>query len=188
MSYGTGRPTGAARMIVGAIAIAASVVTSATPAAAHTALRASSPKDGGEIGKAPSELLLEFTEPIRRVGFRLVVRGPDAREYQAGAPRISGDTLAQPLKQLGPAGEYRAEFRIVSADGHPVTGKIGFTLTKPGPAAGGAKAVEAAPLTSVSASSLNNAPPWAWWIGAAAVVILASGAVLSGRRVTRDLD
>lgn len=187
MSYGTDRSTGAARMIVGAIASAAFVVTSAAPAAAHTALRASSPKDGGEIDKAPSELLLEFTEPIRKVGFRLVVQGPDARQYQAGAPQISGDTLAQPLKQLGPTGEYRAEFRIVSADGHPVTGEIRFMLTKPGPAAGGAKAVKPAPLVSVSANSLNNAPPWASWIGAAAVVILASGAVLFGRRVTHGL-
>ncbi|MGH3392604.1 MAG: copper resistance CopC family protein [Actinomadura sp.] len=175
-------------MIAGAIAAAALVITSAMPAAAHTALRASSPKDGGKIDVAPSELLLEFSEPIRKSGFRLVVQGPDDSEYQAGAPRISGDTLTQPLKQLGPTGEYRVEFRIVSADGHPLTGGIRFTLTKPGPAAGGIKAVPPAPLVSVSASSLSNAPSWAWSIGAAAVVILTSGAVLFGRRVTRGLD
>jgi len=177
-------------LIVGAIVSAAFLAASAVPAAAHTALKASSPKDGGKIDVAPSQLLLEFTEPILTIGYRVVVQGPDGREYQAEAPQIADNKLTQPLKLLGPPGEYRVRFRIVAYDGHPLTGGMGFTLTKPGPAAGGSKAVRLAPFAAVSTpnNAGNNAPPWAPWIGIAAAVILMSGAVLFGRRVTRGLD
>jgi copper resistance protein C len=188
VSYGTDRSTRAVRIIGGAIISAALVVASAPPAAAHTALEASSPKDGGTIAAAPSKLVLKFTEPILTVGYRLVVLGPDDRAYQTVAPQIVDDKLTQQLKPLGPAGEYKVEFRVVAADGHPLTSEMRFTLTKPGPAAGGSKAVvTAAPLYAAS-NSVNNAPPWAPWIGSAVVVILASGAVLFGRRATRGLD
>src|SRR5690348_1336544 len=85
----------------------------AAPAGAHTALKASSPKDGGKIDAAPTQLLLEFSRPILTVGYRIVVQGPDGQQYQGGAPQITNFTkVAQPLKPLGPAGEYRVEFRV----------------------------------------------------------------------------
>lgn len=193
MSYGNRRPSGAARMIAGTIAVigvlVAFLAALAAPAGAHTALKASSPKDGGRIDTAPSQLLLEFTRPILAVGYRIVVQGPDGQQYQAGGPQITNlIKVAQPLKPLGPPGEYRVEFRVVAYDGHPLTGGMRFTLTKPGPAAGGAKAeVQPAPLAQVS-TDVNNAPGWAPWVGGTVAVILISGAVLFGRRVTRDLD
>jgi methionine-rich copper-binding protein CopC len=192
VSYGTGRLTGAVRVIGGMLVSAAFLAAWAAPAAAHTALKASSPKDGGKIGVAPDQLVMEFTEPILAIGSRVVVLGPDGGQYQAAAPQIVDTKLTQPLKPLGPAGEYRVQFRIVAYDGHPLTSGMRFTLTKPGPAAGGSTAAaQPAPLAPVSASdstSVNNAPPWAPWIGGAIAVILMSGAVLFGRRVTRGLD
>jgi hypothetical protein len=206
VSNGSGRPTGAVRLLaaaigagsldafLGALFIAFLSATflgvSAAPAGAHTALKATSPKDGGKIDAAPRELLLEFTKPLLgAAGARIVVAGPDGAQYQQGAPLIINSIkLTQQLKPLGPAGEYRVEFRVVAYDGHPLTSGIRFTLTKPGPAAGGSKkVVQLAPFAEVS-SSVNNAPPWESWVGAAAVVVLVSGAVLFGRRVTRDLD
>ena len=198
MSYRTGRPTSAIRTIVGAIISATAgavffVVSAApAPAAAHTALKASSPKDGGKIDAAPSELVLEFTQPVLATGARIVVQGPDG-QYQGGQPRIVDKRVILPLKPLGPAGDYRVTFRIVAYDGHPLTNGMRFTLTKPGPAAGGSQTVaQPAPLTPLdpwaNSSSPNNAPPWAPWFGGTIAVILMSGAVVFGRRVTRGLD
>jgi methionine-rich copper-binding protein CopC len=174
-------------LLVGAIASAAFVGATAAPAGAHTALEASSPKDGGSISVAPSRLVLKFSAPILSVGYRIIVVGPDNNAYQTVAPQITSPTLSQPLKPLGPTGEYRVEFRVVAYDGHPLTGGIRFTLTKPGPAAGGSKAVALIPLSYVS-TSVNNAPPSAPWIGGAVAMILLSGGVFFGRRVTRGLD
>ncbi|HEX6472791.1 MAG TPA: copper resistance CopC family protein [Streptosporangiaceae bacterium] len=199
MSYGRARRAGTARVIVGAgslaallgalLAALAALAALAGPAGAHTALKASSPKDGGTMDVAPSRLVMEFTEPILTVGYRVVVRGPDARAYQSGAAQIVDNTLTQPLNPLGPAGEYKVTFRVVAADGHPLTSGMRFTLTKPGPASGGAKAeARPAPLAAVPSNSVNNAPPWATWTAAAIVAVAISGAVFFGRRATHDLD
>ena len=189
MSLGMGRSAGVVRVMVGVVVSFAFVFAWAVPAGAHTALKATSPRDGGRIDAAPSRLLMEFTAPILSLGYRVVVLGPDGERYQAGAPQITGgNKLAQPLKPLGPPGVYRVEFRVVAYDGHPLTGGMRFILTRPGPAAGGSNAiVRPAPLAAVS-SSVNNAPPWAAWTGGAIAVVVISGAVLFGRRVTRDLD
>ena len=188
MSYGPSRPTGTIRVLVGVVVSAAFLIAWAVPAGAHTALKASSPKDGGRIDAAPSRLMMEFTAPLLSIGYRIVVQGPDGREYQVGKPLITNSTrLSQPLKPLGPPGQYRAEFRVVAYDGHPLTGRMGFTLTKPGPAAGGSTAVvRPAPLTAVS-TQINNAPPWATWTAISIALLLTSGTALFGRRVTRGL-
>lgn len=190
MSYGRGRLTGAVRIIAVAIVSVAFVLIAAPSAAAHTALKASSPQDGSKIDVAPSRIVLEFTLPILNIGDRVVVLGPDGREYQAGPPQSVEYTLTQPLKPLGRSGEYRVEFRVVAADGHPQTFAIHFTLTKPGPAAGGAAAAAGLiPLPPPgSASAANNAPLWATLIAAAGALALMSGAVLIGRRATHGLD
>lgn len=190
MTYRRGRPTGAVRVIVAAIVAVAFVLASAPTADAHTALKATSPQDGSTIDRAPSQIVLEFTLPIQNIGYRVVVEGPDGRQYQAGKPTIVDNKLTQPLKPLGPRGHYRVGFRIVAADGHPQTFGIRFTLTRPGPGAGGAAATSgliALPPPG-SAAAANNAPPWAPWTVSAVALILVSGAVLIGRRATHGLD
>lgn len=189
VSYGKDRSTSVVRVMLGALLGVGFLVASAASAAAHTALEASSPKDGGRLGVAPSQLVLKFTEPILSTGARVVVQGPDGRRYESGVAQVAGDTLTQPVNPLGPAGRYLVESRIVARDGHPLTAGMRFTLTMPGPAAGGARAVaRPAPLAAVSASPAGQAPPWAPWIAAVAALIFVSGTVVFGRRVTRDLD
>lgn len=190
MSYGSGRLTGAVRIIVVAIVSIAFVLVATPFADAHTALKASSPQDGSKIDKAPNQILLEFSLPILTIGYRVVVQGPDGHQYQVGTPYIVDNKLTQSLKPLGPTGVYRVDFRVVAADGHPQTFGIQFTLTKPGPAAGGAASVSALiPLPPPgSASAANNAPPWAPWTVSGVALIVIFGAVLFGRRTTHGID
>jgi hypothetical protein len=176
------------RIIAVAIVSIVFVLGSAAFADAHTALRATSPQDGSRIDRAPSQLVLEFTLPIKDIGYSVVVLGPDDHTYQEGRPQVIDNRLTQPLKPLGPAGLYRVGFRVVASDGHPQTFGIQFTLTKPGPGAGGAAAVGLAPLLPPgSASAADNAPLWATVIGSVGALALMSGAVLIGRRATHGL-
>lgn len=192
MSYGTGRPSGAVRVIAGAvvgvIVSGAILVGSAVPADAHTALESSSPQDGGTIDVAPSEIVMEFSEPVLTVGSLVVVLGPSGADYQAGAAQLAGDKLTQPLKPLDAPGEYRVGFRVVADDGHPLTGEIHFTLTKPGPAAGGAQALTRPPSLAPVSNAVHDAPPWESQAVGMLTVLLVLGAVLFGWRVTRGLD
>jgi methionine-rich copper-binding protein CopC len=184
--------TGAARVTLAALLSAGFVAVSAIPAGAHTALEASSPKADGKLDVAPSQVLLDFTEPIRKSLSRVVVLGPDGRRYESGPPQVGGDKLIQALKPLGPTGRYQVEFRVVASDGHPLVNEMRFTLTKPGPAAGGSEATTARFLPIVAVKENPNgpsdAPSWAPLAAAAAAVIIAAGAVWFGRRVTHGLD
>jgi methionine-rich copper-binding protein CopC len=191
VAYGTGRLTGVISVTVGAIAFAivsaAFLVGATVPAAAQSYLRGSSPEDGGKIDVAPSQVLLEFTQPIRTTGYRIVVLGPTRTvTYQQLAAQITGDKLTQPLRPLGPPGEYQVEFRVVAADGLPMTGELRFTLTKPGPAEGGAAARNAPYVTA--ATDVTDTRPWEVWTAGTLAVLLVIGAALFGWRVTRDLD
>jgi copper resistance protein C len=183
------RPTGAARVALAALIGAGFVVATAVPAGAHTAVEASSPKEDAKLEAAPSQVLLDFTEPIRTSVSRAIVQGPDGRRYESGAAQVAGDKLVQPLRPLGAPGLYLIEFRVVASDGHPLVGELKFTLTKPGPAAGGTRyRAQAAPTARVGIAGTNGVPTWAPWAGGAAAVIFAAGAVWFGRRVTRGLD
>lgn len=182
MSYA--RLTGAIRVVVAAFVSVAFVFASAPAAFADTILVASSPQDGGETSRAPSQVELRFSDALRPGGNRAIVLGPDGRSYQTGPARIVGNKLIQPLAPLGPSGAYRVDFRVVAADGHTVFETITFTLTKPGPAGGATLPPRRHQFIQVGATALTNAPPWAPWAVGVTALILVSGAVLFGRRVT----
>jgi methionine-rich copper-binding protein CopC len=97
----------------------------ATPAAAHSELRRSVPANGAALDRAPAAIELHFNERVQLTALRLR-RGTE----EIGLPRraireASVETV--PLPPL-PPGEYRAEWRAISADGHPVGGVIAFRV------------------------------------------------------------
>lgn len=180
------RLIGAIRVAVAAFVSVAFVlaVAPAAAASADTVLVASSPQDDDETAVAPSQVELQFSEALRPVGDRVIVLGPSGGSYQQGAPRIVGDKLTQPLAPLGPSGAYRVDFRVVAADGHTLTETIAFTLTKPGPAAAAAVPPGPHQFTQPGETALTDAPRWAPWAVGVVALILVSGALLFGRRVT----
>ena len=77
----------------------------------------------------PSSLV--FTEPVNPELVTVVVTSTAGTQWQAGAPVVSAANVSQPLQPLTEAGEYVVAYRVVSADGHPVTGQVGFVLRLP---------------------------------------------------------
>jgi len=84
---------------------------------------------------------------------------------------------------LGPAGVYQIGYRVVSADGHPVSGKTSFTLTTAGPGSANAQAPAATTVPNAVPSAAPpepaGAPVWPWIVGA--VVLVGAGVVLALR-------
>jgi hypothetical protein len=56
----------------------------------------------------------------------------DDGHHEEGEVEIVGGRVRQPVGELEP-GRYRITYRIVSADGHPVTGTVTFTVSSDGP-------------------------------------------------------
>ena len=78
--------------------------------------------------------MLTFDQPVQAgEGLNSVaVTGPDGKEWQGGSATVDSNVVTAPVRELGPKGVYTIGYRIVSADGHPVSGKLTFTLTREG--------------------------------------------------------
>lgn len=95
------------------------------PALAHSVLVSSDPTKDSSIASAPSTVTLVFNEPLDRGFSELTVLGPDgSSHWEGGAPVVTGEKLSAPLRALGAAGSYTVKYRVVSADGHPVSGSV----------------------------------------------------------------
>lgn len=142
---------------------------------AHNTLIDSDPKDGARIAQGPSQIRLTFDQPVRLDYNTVTLIGPDGGHWIDQKALVEGPNVTVPVRPLGPAGTYTAGYRILSDDGHPVTGKVSFTLTKPGTGTPGA-APEGA---DQSDSEQGGSAIWPWIGGA--VVLVALGVVLALR-------
>ena len=99
-------------------------VVGAAPAAAHASLVRSSPADRSSIATAPKTLSLTFDENIRMPSV-ILVTDADGRSVAQGRTSVV-DNIASTGVRIGTAGDYAVVFRVVSADGHPVSGRLTF--------------------------------------------------------------
>ncbi len=151
-----------------------------TPASAHSVLLSSTPAANATIATAPSQVVLQFNEPLEHGFTELVVVGPDGgSHWEGGAPSVVDGTVSAPLRTLGPAGGYSIRYRVISADGHPVSGTIPFTLTIAGP---GSAAPVPEPAAARPVAPDPSMPLWPWITGAA--VLFGTGFAVA-RRVAR---
>jgi methionine-rich copper-binding protein CopC len=100
------------------------LVTSAAPAVAHASLVRVVPGDGTRVDSPPSRVSLVFDENVRAPS-TVVVTGPDGHAVQHGPVEVVDNTAAVAVRVTA-TGTYRVAFRVVSADGHPVTGQTSF--------------------------------------------------------------
>jgi hypothetical protein len=83
-----------------------------------------------------------------------------------------------------PAGRYTVDWRVTSADGHPITGSLAFTAQAPGEGQR-VPAQSAAPAPAAPAEPTPAA--WPWLLLAAALFTLA-GVLMVRRRRQERLD
>ncbi|MBP2475484.1 methionine-rich copper-binding protein CopC [Crossiella equi] len=152
----------------------AAVLGPVSPAFAHNILSDSNPKAKSQVEAGPAEVMLKFDQDVQEGFNTLTVTGPGGTRWEGGAPKVSGSRVTAPLRQLGPAGEYTIGYRILSADGHPVTGAVAFTLTKDN---GGTPSTETASPNAQDAGSSGGLPVWVWIVGA--VVLLGGGVAVA---------
>ena len=102
----------------------------AAPANAHAVLVTSSPTDGARVESPPATVTLTFDESVRLVPAAAQVISTTGERADEGTARLSADatTIVIPLRPDLPRGSYAVTWRVVSADGHVVSGSIGFGI------------------------------------------------------------
>jgi len=169
------------RLAVAFVVACLAVVGLATPAFAHNQLIASNPENEATVAQSPSVVELTFDQPVQKgEGLNsIAVTGPDDTTWSTGPAEVASNVVTATLDDLGPTGEYTIGYRILSADGHPVSGEVTFTLTTAG---NGTPAPEEAETTDQSAGSSDDGgglPIWVWILGA--VVVLGAGLTVALR-------
>jgi methionine-rich copper-binding protein CopC len=130
----------------------------AGPAAAHDVLEETSPKDGSTVAVTPSEVTLTFDQVAFAVGSQVLVNGPSGN-VAVGPVRIVDRVVHEAIQPGAPAGSYTVEWRVTSADGHPVSGKFGFTSQA---AAAGSPPASGAATSSAPASAAGQGSSTSW--------------------------
>ncbi|MGW4294662.1 copper resistance CopC family protein [Micromonospora chersina] len=188
-------------LLVLGLAAVVPVLLPAAPAAAHNSLTGSDPKNGARVATAPKRIELRFLASPAPATTKITVTGPDNVPATGGAPTFAGNRVSVPFTP-GAAGLYIVAYRIGSADGHPVSGEVRFTLTTgtaaapPSTTAAPTTAAPGTPTASPTTSAASPAPAadeadddggtgWLWAIGAAVVLVALGGGLLLRRRSAR---
>ncbi|MFJ4963408.1 Copper resistance protein C precursor [Streptomyces sp. ADI96-02] len=188
----------AARLLVVPAALAA-VAVAAAPAAAHTDLEASSPAADAALAGLPPRITLTFSDPMTQKYAKVAVTTADGKSVAEGAPEVAGKTVTLAVKDSAPGTRYTVGYRVVSADGHPVSGSYDFTVKAaasapaPSPDAEDEPAEDAEPSPSSSPAVAGGSGPEPAGsnvpvvVGAVAAgaALLAGGVVLARRRRAR---
>lgn len=126
-------------------------------ASAHSELVSSNPTDGDLLATSPSTLALTFSEGVAPTYAIMTVR-VGATEVATLEAVVNDDrvTAGVPANLHG-SGPWRVAYRIVSADGHPVTGTVSFRVI--GSAAADTTPTPAATLTDNPGEMLATESP-----------------------------
>ena len=104
------------------------------PAQAHTALVNSVPAKNSTIKAIPKTIALTFDDKLVKIAVKNVskfsVIGPDGTEIKLGPITLTNQIISAAVLEPKPKpGVYKINFRVISGDGHPVSGTIKFTLS-----------------------------------------------------------
>lgn len=120
------------------------MLASASPASAHDELVASTPAAGAQLASAPSEVSLTFSADVLTLGAAVIVADGEGRDWAATDPVVADGVVTVGLSPDMPDAGYEIRWRVVSEDGHPVSGLVPFTVG------------DAAPLTRTPAADATT--------------------------------
>ena len=105
-----------------------STVVVAAPAAAHDELISSTPATDEQLAVAPESVTLTFSGEILPMGAAVVVADADGHDWADGEPERSDNVVTIALEPDMPDAGYEVRWRVVSEDGHPISGLVPFTI------------------------------------------------------------
>ncbi|WP_139140977.1 copper resistance CopC family protein, partial [Streptomyces oceani] len=115
--------------------VCATLLGTATPAAAHTTLTGSDPAADTVVASAPERVTLDFSGGITLAERRIRVLDPDGDRADTGEllDQSEGErvTYATTLRDDLPDGTYTVVWKGVSSDSHPVSGAFTFSIGAP---------------------------------------------------------
>src|SRR5262245_52616991 len=121
------RPASAALSVAASLLLVLlAQVAVAGPAAAHAELVSTTPDNGERLEQAPTEITLRFTESVTLIKGGLMLLDAGGHPARTPDPTIDGSTVHWTMPDHLRDGTYVVNWRVVSADSHPVGGAFVF--------------------------------------------------------------
>lgn len=150
----------------------------AGPASAHAVRTGADPAPDAVLQTAPQRVTATFNEALQSTFAAMTIVGPDGNLWSSGDVEVQGPNASVAMLPVGPAGVYTVNYRVTSADGHPISGNWSFRVDVAGSGTPGPPAASAAAEgDDASGSGLSV---WPFVVAAAAIV--AGGALWAVRR------
>lgn len=102
-------------------------------AQAHAQLVSSWPKPNQKLSANLSGVRLTFSDQLMNVSENsnvIYLTKVGGSKIKTSAPTLLGNQLSIKLPSKLKLGNYRVSFRVISEDGHPITGSYNFSVTK----------------------------------------------------------
>ena len=148
----------------------------ASPAAAHDQLTGTEPQVNEIVAAMPEAVRLTFSGNPMAIGTTVLVVDAEGERVGAAQPSVEGNVVSLELPRAPTDAWYQVRWRVVSADGHLLSGSFDFgvgdpsSAPKPGLAASSADRASDAPVSSTGDRSI---PQWGVaLIGAALAVVM----------------
>ncbi|MBZ2198673.1 copper resistance CopC family protein [Occultella gossypii] len=118
-------------LAISAVALFLGLTIHASAAQAHDVLLSSAPAEGETLSAAPTEIRLTFNNEILDLSAAIVLTDAEGTVLTEEPPVVDGAEVALPLPDGVPAGVWTVTWRVVSSDGHPISGTYEFTVDAP---------------------------------------------------------
>ncbi len=124
------------RLLLGVALALGLVFGSASMAGAHAVVLSLSPEPEAVLKTSPSEVALAFNEPVSATATAVRVFGPDGSQISGVRAVVEDTVLSAALPELDETGSYTVAWKVLSDDGHVISGAYLFhlreaTLTAP---------------------------------------------------------
>jgi copper transport protein len=117
-----------AAALVGALLGVVFGALTASGAWAHATATKTEPASGALLDAPPSEVVVEFNEPVTPVDAATGVVAPDGDRADTGLTQNEDETTLTIAVDADQEGTYLVGYRVVSHDGHPVSGTFTFSV------------------------------------------------------------
>lgn len=185
------------------------VVMGQSPAHAHDRLITSDPKDRASVSASEfTSVNLEFSSNPLKLGNTVRVTDASGQVLFDGEPTVDGSKVRADLTKAPAPGKLLVAWRVVSSDGHPISGELTYTVegaATNAPASDAGAASSEAPASAASPEKVKPASTeqrdaaqekkdaksggnWWMWIpllGLGAAAVVAGGLIERSNRKAR---
>lgn len=112
--------------VVAALVAFVVVLGAARPAAAHAVLQSTDPVGDSVVEEVPDAVTLTFDEPVAATAGAVQVIAPSGSRVDGEVESLDGGRAVSVAVEGDTVGTYTVAFRVVSDDGHTITGSLVF--------------------------------------------------------------